>query len=41
MSCAYNLGIARFGKQFTLLLEGSFIAGCKEVGTGLQLAETS
>lgn len=39
-SCAYNLGIAKFGTRFTPLLEGSFITGYKEIGIGLQLAES-
>lgn len=41
MSCAFNLRIVRFGTWFTPLLEGSFIAGCKETRTDLHLAETS
>lgn len=41
MSCAYNLRIVRFGTWFTPLLEGSFIAGCKEARTDLHLSENS
>lgn len=39
MSCVYHLRTVRFGTWFTPLLEGSFIAGCKETRTELHLAE--
>lgn len=39
MSCVYHLRTVRFGTWFTPLLEGSFIARCKETRTELHLAE--
>lgn len=39
MRCTYHLRTVRFGTWFTPLLEGSFIAECKETKTDLHLAE--